>query len=130
MAQALEGWVAGGRPSLLLTEDETLIRESLARFFERRGYDVVGAASLAESQARLEEDDFDAVVLDVGLPDGDGLSLLALVPAERVIVISANPEPDRYARCAVRHHFAKPLDLEVLLHAVEGLVEDGRSRRA
>ena len=62
------------------------------------------------------------------VPDESGdESLLDRVPAERVIVISANPEPERYARCDVRRHFAKPLDLEDLARAVEGLVEQGRS---
>jgi DNA-binding response OmpR family regulator len=124
VAQALEGWVPHPRPTLLLTEDETLMRETLARYFEGRGFQVTGAASLAESREVLDRDRFDVVVLDVGLPDGDGLSLLDRVPPERAVVITANPDPERMRRWAVRHHLAKPLDLEVLARAVEALLED------
>lgn len=124
MAEALEGWLAQPRPTLLLTEDETLMRETLARYFEARGFDVTPAATLAESRDVLARDRFDVVVLDVGLPDGDGLSLLGRVSPARAVVISANPDPERLRRCHVRYHLAKPLDLEVLARAVEALLED------
>ncbi len=129
MAQPLASAVP--RPRLLLTEDEPLLREAIARFFDARGYAVEPAGSLAESLELFlakGADCFDAAIVDVGLPDGDGLELLDRVPPDRVVVISANPLLERYARRAVRHHLAKPVDLEALARAVDALVGRACSR--
>ena len=44
---------------------------------------------------------------------------------ERVLVISAEPEPARYAALGVRKHLAKPFDLDVLARYMEALVDSG-----
>ena len=106
---------------MLIVEDETLLRGALATFFESRGLEVTQAGSVGEALRALEEVDFDAVVLDVGLPDGDGLSLLPQIDAERSIVITANPDPERFKRCGVLHHLEKPLDLRELMQTVDTL---------
>ena len=113
------GAVQAARPRLLLTEDEPLMRQAMTQFFDARGYDVVGAGSLADSRAQVATQRFDAFVVDVGLPDGDGLDLVDSVSPERAVVISAAPEPERYARASIRHALTKPVDLEVLGRAVE-----------
>jgi DNA-binding response OmpR family regulator len=107
---------------VLIAEDEGLLRNTLAAFLEARGMRVERAASLAESQACLARAPVDLAILDVGLPDGDGLGLLGRVSPERVIVISARPEPARFAQLGVRRHFAKPLDLFDLGRAVDDLL--------
>jgi DNA-binding response OmpR family regulator len=99
---------------LLLVEDCAALRRTLARYLESLGAQVVPAGSLGEAREVLAEQPCDAAVLDVGLPDGDGLSLLALVAAPRCLVMSACPEASRYARLGVRHHLAKPFDLHEL----------------
>jgi DNA-binding response OmpR family regulator len=107
------------RRRLLLVEDERALAESLAQWFESRGFEVSGVRSLAAARSALASARFHACILDVGLPDGDGLSLLSAAPAEHAVVISAAPEPDRYERRGVRHHMAKPLDLCELARLVE-----------
>jgi DNA-binding response OmpR family regulator len=107
---------------ILVAEDEGLLRNTLAAFLEGRGMRVERAASLAESQACLARAPVDLAILDVGLPDGDGLGLLGRLSPERVIVISARPEPARFERLGVRRHFAKPLDLVDLGRAVDDLL--------
>jgi DNA-binding response OmpR family regulator len=97
--------------SVLIVEDETLLRRALATYLERRGAVVAQAGSLAEARAALAARAFDALVLDVGLPDGDGLALLGHASVERALVVSAVPDPARYAELGVRHHLPKPLDL-------------------
>ncbi len=108
-------------------EDDTTLRETLAAFLEDCGSVVTCAGSLAEGRAELSRERFDAVVLDVGLPDGNGLSLLESAEPERVLVISANPYQPGYAEFGVRHFLEKPLDLDDLARAVDALVaESGR----
>lgn len=62
---------------ILLVEDDEALRTGLAELFAREGWRVIQAASAAQARARLD-DSVGAVVLDVGLPDGDGVSLCRL----------------------------------------------------
>jgi DNA-binding response OmpR family regulator len=111
-------------PRLLIVEDESLLRRSLARFFLRLGFQVVEATCLAEAEQQLGEEPYQAALLDVGLPDGSGLQLLERLGAERSIVITARPDPKRFEQEGVQHHLGKPLDLA---HLAE-LVTDVASR--
>jgi two-component system KDP operon response regulator KdpE len=75
---------------ILLVEDEeinrTLVRTILRRApdADLRAIEVVEAASLAEARGQLSGEPFDAVLVDVQLPDGSGLALAAEVAAAAV----------------------------------------------
>ena len=103
---------------LLIVEDEVVLRRCLAAYFEAQGLRVSQAGSITEAAELLDRSEFDAAVLDVGLPDGDGLSLLERTNADRSLVITANPDPSRFERCGVQHHLQKPVDLRALSDAV------------
>ena len=62
------------RTTILLVEDDAVLRRGLAELFTREGYRVIEAASVREAKEKLNSE-VQAVVLDVGLPDGDGVSL-------------------------------------------------------
>lgn len=98
--------------TLLIVEDESVLSRCLARHFEAEGVDVVVAESLSEARTVVGGDRFDACLLDVGLPDGDGLSLLPAIGVERSVVITANPDSRRLASAGVRYLLPKPLDLD------------------
>lgn len=67
---------ASGRTlKLLLVEDDTDIAAGIADYLGAHGLVVDFAYTTAQARARLREDAFDLVVLDVNLPDGDGLAL-------------------------------------------------------
>ena len=59
---------------ILLVEDDTVLREGLLELFTRDGYQVITAGNVREARERLAGD-VQAIVMDVGLPDGDGVSL-------------------------------------------------------
>ena len=103
---------------ILIVEDEIGLRRSLAGYLEGRGLEVSQAGCLAEARQLLDHIDFDAVVLDIGLPDGDGLTLLEHSPAERSLVITANPDLARLEHWGVLHFLAKPLDLPEFVREV------------
>lgn len=107
------------RRRLLIVEDEAGLRRSMARYFEGCGLQVTEASSLHEAHRRLDGANFDAVVLDVDLPDGDGLTLLARTDARRSVVVTANPDPTRLEGYGVIRYLAKPLDLQQLRSAIE-----------
>src|SRR5262245_43240180 len=95
------------RLRVLLVEDDADLRATLRGALQVEGHDVVTAASLSEGLALLahagggERAAFDVVLLDLGLPDGDGESLLAQLRRSRnwpVLVISARDAVDRKIR--------------------------------
>jgi len=106
---------------VLIVEDEIGLRHWLASYLETRGLAVVQAGSLAEAELLLDREEFDVVVLDVGLPDGDGLTLLERSPAERSLVITANPDAAHFERYGVVHHLTKPLELREFAREVRTL---------
>ena len=59
---------------ILLVEDDAVLRDGLTELFTREGYSVIAAASVKEAREKLSAN-VNVVVLDVGLPDGDGVSL-------------------------------------------------------
>lgn len=78
--------------SVLLVEDELLLRKRLAGFLEKEEAEVTAVASVGEARRALEGLTFDAALLDVNLPDGRGTDLLRekLFPATtNVIVMTA-----------------------------------------
>jgi len=106
---------------VLVVEDERQLRRCLAGYLGRRGWQVTEAGSLAEARAELRDGVFDAAVLDVGLPDGDGLDLLTRTGPRRSLIVSARPDAQHYERRGVLHHLPKPLDLVTVAERVSSL---------
>jgi DNA-binding response OmpR family regulator len=61
---------------ILVVDDEPPIRELLASYFKKHGYDVTTAADAAETMRLADEVPLHLVILDVLLPDSDGLEIL------------------------------------------------------
>ncbi|MGE5361002.1 MAG: response regulator transcription factor [Bacteroidales bacterium] len=77
---------------ILLVDDEAPIQRSVAPLLRSRGYDVQTAGTGREALAVLDVDPPDVVILDLGLPDIDGLELCARIRAGSdvpIIVLSA-----------------------------------------
>ena len=79
---------------LLIVDDEASIRDMLAFFFHKRGFEVLTASSFAEGQASALRSTPDLVLSDIKMPDGNGLDLLRKIKAESpktpVIMITAH----------------------------------------
>jgi DNA-binding response OmpR family regulator len=61
---------------ILLVEDNEQILHANERMLKRRGYTVAAALTLAEARQRIMEQTPDAIVLDIMLPDGNGLDFM------------------------------------------------------
>lgn len=62
--------------TILIVDDEDTARNNVAEFLSTKGYEVVGAATLAEARTCINRGAADIILLDVELPDGYGPSLL------------------------------------------------------
>jgi len=85
-------------PDILVIDDDPEIRGTMAALAARMGLSFSSAGTLAEGLALLAGQDCGVVLLDVGLPDGDGLSALprikALPDAPEVIILTGTGDPD------------------------------------
>jgi DNA-binding response OmpR family regulator len=81
--------------SILVIEDEQRIRESLATRLSERGHDVETVGNALEGIERAVSGSFDVVVLDLGLPDLDGVEALRMIRAvSEVPVVVATARDD------------------------------------
>ena len=61
---------------LLIVEDDLLLQEGLALALGNEGYALDCAATAAEADALIQSGEYSLVILDLGLPDMDGLDIL------------------------------------------------------
>jgi DNA-binding NtrC family response regulator len=114
---------------LLLVEDTASLSMVYRSVLAKAGHEVACAFSLAEARAHIEKVRSHVVLLDLQLPDGDGLDLLqtlrSAAPESRVIVITANGSINRAVqamRAGAFDFLVKPFDETRLLSAVENAI--------
>lgn len=119
---------------ILIADDDRAIRESLARALSLEGYDVVQASDGAAALSQIEATSPDAVVLDVMMPNVDGLTVCRVLRAERnrvpVLMLTARTEtPDRVAGldAGADDYLPKPFDLDELLARLRALLRRTRA---
>ena len=115
--------------SILLVEDEERIQEALKLNFEIEGYDVSSAYDGAEALKALRSEYFDLIILDVMLPEIDGIAVcenIRLFNTEiPILILSAkNSSSDRVIglQKGADDYLTKPFDLAELLIRVRKLI--------
>jgi DNA-binding response OmpR family regulator len=83
---------------ILIVEDESGLRSTIAGFLEEEGYNCEQSGTLETGLEKLDIYEYDCLLVDIGLPDGNGLRLLKemkkLHPETGVIIISARNSTD------------------------------------
>ncbi|MEM1268253.1 MAG: response regulator transcription factor [Pseudomonadota bacterium] len=122
------------RDHILIVDDDRQVASSLTRFFSKNGYRASAVSSVREMFAHLETDAADLIVLDLILPDEDGLDAARRLLATNdvpIIMLSARSELyDRIVGLEVGadDYVTKPYDPRELLARVRSVLR--RSRRA
>jgi two-component system, chemotaxis family, chemotaxis protein CheY len=122
-------------PSVLVIDDEDQVRQLIRETLELAGYEVEDARDGKEGLERYRAKSVDLVIMDILMPDQDGLeSILALrreFPASRVIAMTGGSDMigvlnflDVAKMLGARRTLQKPFDMKTLLHAVETEVLD------
>ena len=122
-------------PTILVVDDEQLIRWSLKDRLSEQGYRIIEADTAASAISRSEEG-VDLVLLDYKLPDGDGLQVLKKLkerdPDILVILLTAFSSIETAVE-AMKHgayHYAnKPFNLDEIALMVDKALETTRLRR-
>lgn len=115
-------------PLLLLVEDDVPTRRALAQGLVAHGFEVTDAGDVAGALRAWEARRPDLVILDLGLPDGDGLSVLHRVRAEAatpILVLTArDAERDKVAAldAGADDHVTKPFGMAELHARVRALL--------
>jgi DNA-binding NtrC family response regulator len=122
---------AGSSPfgSVLIIDDETAIRESLETLLHLEGYAVESAATGEEGLLRMGERSFDLVLLDLALPDRNGMELLAEIRAQdseiSIVMITAYGTVENAVKAiqaGAANFIQKPWDNEKLLADVRAAI--------
>ena len=122
---------------VLVVDDEPDICRSLEAILADEGYAVTTAATAQEASELVRDADFDAVLLDIWLPDRDGLELLSEIRARdarrapEIIIISGHGTIETAVRATKLGAFdflEKPLSLERTLIIVKNAIQARRLR--
>jgi two-component system cell cycle sensor histidine kinase/response regulator CckA len=133
-----EGEPPGGNETILVVEDEEMLRDLLRAVLEPKGYTVIEAADGPVGIAAFEANraSIGAVVTDLGLPRLGGDEVAARIkaadPSARVILASGFIPPEtreQLSRIGVRHFIQKPYAADRLLQALREAIDDPRGGR-
>lgn len=123
---------ASRRQSVLYVEDDPYLHEIFQQNFGEKVC-LTGARTLADARATVAENEFDLVLLDLELPDGDGAELLEELPASTpVVVFSAydvDPQISQRVRVAKTKSRANETDVvEAVLRVLKDSDAQGLSK--
>jgi DNA-binding response OmpR family regulator len=118
---------------ILLVEDDDRLAAMVCDYLRGAGFRATSAASGAEGERRLRREEFDAVILDLMLPDMDGLDLCRRIRADSsvpLLMLTARGDPlDRVVglELGADDYLPKPFEPRELLARLRAILRRGRS---
>ena len=123
---------------ILIVEDEKALSESIAEYLEKQDYHCDLAVNFHEAIDKIEESNYDCILLDITLPDGDGLKILEELKEDKksdgVLIISAKNSLDDKIKgldLGADDYLSKPFHLSELNARIAAIIRrknfDGNS---
>lgn len=119
---------------LLIIEDDESLREIMCRALRSEGYIVETASNCFEAEDKIAGYDYECIMLDIMLPDGNGLTLLKQVKelgkSDRVIIISARDSIDDKVEgleLGADDYLAKPFYMAELSARIRSVLRRGNN---
>jgi two-component system, cell cycle response regulator DivK len=117
---------------ILVVDDHDLNLKLLTRVLELEGHDVIGARSLDDAHRAIEQEPPALIVLDVNLPDGDGLELARAIKSEpamdcRVLACTGgalSDDRERALQAGCDGYVSKPIDTRDFAQLVASLLPE------
>ncbi len=116
--------------SILVVEDDPLVRQSFVRLIEEEQYEVQSAGSCREGLSVIDKRDFDLILTDIRLGDDSGMKILTRAKKKnpRIIVFmitgfSSVDSMKQALRKGAADYIVKPVDTELLLMKIKNVLE-------
>ncbi|MBV7455608.1 response regulator transcription factor [Acidovorax sp. sif1233] len=118
-------------PTIAVVEDDEDIRSNVCSYLARSGLQSWGAESAEDFYVRLLRARADLVVVDIGLPGEDGLSLLTRLAAQGVPTVLMTARADLDSRiegleAGALQYFVKPVDMQELVAGIRSQLRNKR----
>ena len=121
------------KKSLLVVEDDAVLRQLISRQLEDLGYRVLSAKCWRDVEAALTSFEPDLVILDMRLPDANGLDVMEMIASEHPVIVLTAYASIQNAVQAVRKgavgYLSKPVNLEELELEVARAIENAAIKR-
>jgi DNA-binding NtrC family response regulator len=118
------------RTSILVVDDEKVVRDSLTKWFLEDGYQVGAAENANEALRQLQAQRWDIVLLDIKMPGMDGMELQTRIreidPLATIIFITAHASVDtavQALKCGAFDYVTKPVDPDYLSHLISNAIK-------
>ncbi len=113
---------------ILVVEDDPSVRTLVKAVLEHNGNQVSTSETATDGQAKATENDYDMIILDLGLPDGDGYEVCKNLRDENittpVLILSGEQETDVKVKClkvGADDYLTKPFNTEELIARLEAI---------
>ena len=127
----IPAWAA---TSILLVDDDEIIRHTLSKLLTHEGFEVTTAASVSEALRLINSDVYDVLLSDLHMPGaGDGLTVVSAMrhaSPKAVTMLSSFPEVEAAAHAILLQAddiLVKPMELSALVKAITKRLSDGPS---
>ncbi len=115
---------------ILLADDSPVIQTLSKKIFHGQGYELVGLKTGAKVMSEIDKNDFDVIILDIILPEINGMDLAKQIrelkdskkAATPIIAISGNYKnysKSDFDEVGINEYLIKPLDYDALVNAVK-----------
>lgn len=117
-------------PLVLIVEDDPLVTDAMRILLEATGHRVANAHTVRQASERLAAERPDVMLLDLTLPDGTGLDVLARAESRPGIVVALTGHDDEATRrrcldAGCREVLVKPVSVRELLARLRGWLAEG-----